>query len=440
MSTTTPQDKGTIVPFKAATAKQTKFRFTRERIATVARPLLNIPQPFTLYDTDVSGLILRRQTGDSLVYWLQKRVSGRLFRVRLAQHTANADLDAIRTAARDLLHRLYTGTYEAEEAQQEADKAAGMDTLAAMTLAQATEAYIAGSNPPLRTGTASMYKIAAERISGASKGLLRDKPLAQWTSADVRAAFDALSAEVKPQTVSGYMRAARAVVEGWRWRHPEARLPAHNVITLGMRLGNKSRWVTAAPRTRALRPAEVPAFIAAAQSLGQKAKPGRASMFRVVELLTLTGLRFAEAAELRWAEVDLAGGTLHISSDRMKGKRPFSKPLGKAAVALLAAQHEVTGSGVHVFPSPTDPSIPIDDARAAVAEACKVARVHVTPHDLRRSYIRAAALCMLPAAQIKALVAHAVGKDVTEGYIGSLEVDPHADAQLVEDFLTGGQM
>ena len=143
---------------------------------------------------------------------------------------------------------------------------------------------------------------------------------------------------------------------------------------------------------------------------------------------------------MRWAEVDLAGGTLHISSDRMKGKRPFSKPLGKAAVALLAAQHEVTGSGVHVFPSPTDPSIPIDDARAAVAEACKVARVHVTPHDLRRSYIRAAALCMLPAAQIKALVAHAVGKDVTEGYIGSLEVDPHADAQLVEDFLTGGQM
>jgi integrase len=439
MSTTTPQDKGTVLAFKAATASRTKFKFTRERIATAARPLLNLPQPFTLYDTDVPGLILRRQTGTALVYWLQKRVNGRLYRVRLGQHTANADLDAMRATARDLLHRLYSGTYEAEETKRKADKAAGMDTLAVMTLLQAAEAYIAGSNPPLRKGTAANYTIAAERIGGAREGL-RDKPTAQWTTADVRAAFDALCGEVKPQTASGYMRAARAVVEGWRWRHPEGRVPAHNVISLGMKQGNKSRWVTAPPRTRALRPAEVPVFIATTRAIAAASKPERATMFRLLELLTLTGLRFAEAAELQWSEVDLAGGSLLIAADRMKKGRPFAKPLGKAAVALLKAQHEVTGSGVHVFPSPIKPETPIDDARDAVAEVCKKAGVHVTPHDLRRTFIRAAALCRLPSAQIKTLVAHVVGKDVTDGYIGDLnnEVDPHANAQLVENRLLGG--
>ena len=182
----------------------------------------------------------------------------------------------------------------------------------------------------------------------------------------------------------------------------------------------------------------MPAFLAAARYLAAGAKPNRASMFRLVAFLTLTGLRFTEAAELEWSEADLVGAALHIPASRMKGKRPFNKPLGREAVALLSEQHKVSGGGVYVFPSPQDAEIPVDDARTAMTAICSQIGVTVSPHDLRRSYIRAAARSMLPSARIKSLVAHAIGKDVTDGYIGGLdEGDAAADAQRVEDQLTG---
>jgi integrase len=432
------QDTPSIVRFKAATASANRFRFTRERIEKAAKPLLRLPAPFTLYDTDVPGMTLRRQKGTTLVYWLQKRVAGRLWRIRLAQHTANADLDAIRDAARDILHSLYAGTYQAEQEARAADAAAGLDRLQAVTLLEATEMHVEATQPPLRAGTAANYRTASQRLAGAAEGRLASTSLSSVTPNDVRAAYEALCGEVSPQTASGYMRAARAVVEAWRWRHPEARIPAHNVISLGMRQGSKSRWVTAPPRNRALKPAEVPAFLAAARYLAAGAKPNRASMFRLVEFITLTGLRFTEAAELQWSEVDLTGASLHIPASRMKGKRPFNKPLGTDAVALLSEQRKVSGGGVYVFPSPQDANIPVDDARTAMTAICSQIDVTVSPHDLRRSYIRAAARAMLPTARIKALVAHSPGTDVTDGYVGGLEDDPAADAQRVEDYLTGG--
>jgi integrase len=433
------QDTPAVVRFKAATASANRFRFTRERIEKAAQPLLRLPQPFRLYDTDVPGLTLRRQSGTTLVYYLHKRVNGRLWNIRLAPHTANADLDTIRANARDTLHRLYSGTYEAEEAARAADAAAGLDKLQAVTLLEATEMHVGGTQPPLRTSTAANYRTASQRLAKAAGGLLGSTPLSTLTPNDVRAAYEALCAEVSPQTASGYMRAARAVVESWRWRHPEARIPAHNVITLAMKRGAKSLWVTAAPRNRALRPSEVPTFLAAAQQLAAAAKPNRATMFNLVAFLTLTGLRFTEAAELRWSEADLASAALLIPASRMKGKRPFHKHLGKEAVALLGLQHKASGGGTYVFPSPQDADIPVDDARTAVTAICRLAGVTVSPHDLRRSFIRAAARAMLPTARIKSLVAHSPGKDVTEGYVGDLtDADPAADAQKAEDFLTSG--
>ena len=185
-------------------------------------------------------------------------------------------------------------------------------------------------------------------------------------------------------------------------------------------MGSKSRWVTAPPRSRALKPSETPRFIAAAHALAAESKTNRASIFRLVEFLALTGLRFSEAAELSWSEVDLGGATLNISPERMKGKRPFVKPLGKLAASVLQSQRELSIAGRFVFPSPANAEKPIDDARVAIAETCKRAGVVVTPHDLRRTFIRAAALAMLPTARIKALVAHADSEKSTACRYGSL--------------------
>ena len=62
----------------------------------------------------------------------------------------------------------------------------------------------------------------------------------------------------------------------------------------------------------------------------------------------------------------------------------------------------------------------------------------ITPHDLRRTYLRAAEACGLPVSRIKALVHHATGNDITANYVGYGFIDDAGDdAQRVEDFLMG---
>jgi integrase len=205
--------------------------------------------------------------------------------------------------------------------------------------------------------------------------------------------------------------------------------------------GKKSLWASAKPRKRSLKASETMPYIMAARHHAAEAKPHRAGAYRLLELLALTGLRFAEGAELRWDEVDLADAALRIGANRMKAKAQFDKPLGKAAVEVLRAQHAASGGGVFVFPSPTKPAVPIDDARGAMTAVCRSIGTTITPHDLRRTFIRAAEAAGLPHSRIKALVAHTVdGTDVTSGYLGDgFNDDPHRDAQRVEDFLLGAR-
>jgi integrase len=57
----------------------------------------------------------------------------------------------------------------------------------------------------------------------------------------------------------------------------------------------------------------------------------------VVKLLALTGQRLNEIAQLRWTEVDLAGGVINLPKERTKNHRPHTIPLSCTALAILSA-------------------------------------------------------------------------------------------------------
>ena len=56
---------------------------------------------------------------------------------------------------------------------------------------------------------------------------------------------------------------------------------------------------------------------------------------RIVRLLALTGCRREEIGGLRWAEIDLAKGTLSLPKERVKNKRTHVLPLPGLAIEII---------------------------------------------------------------------------------------------------------
>ena len=427
-----------VLPVARPKAQQDAVRFNPQSISRAVAPLLKKPGPFLRRVADVSGLALRRQSTNRLTFIVEKRHNHRLYRVVVGvwdSRMTAAEVEDIKVKARITINQIVTGNYrpDAAEVSERANK------LRAMTIAEVVETYAVKTKPAIRAKTVEGYKLAAQRVARA--GGLATKPLSQWTPDDVREAHGVLVGEVKESTASGYMRSLRAVVEGWRHWFPEAMVPAANVISTGMRAGNRKRWVTAKPRPTSLKARELLPFLQAASTLAAQANDKHTGVFRFCELLLLTGMRFTEVAALTWAEVDLEHGTLTLGAHRMKAKSEFIKPLGKRAVGLLRAQHAISGGGTYVFPSPSKPGMHIDDDRYAMGRIIAMAGcTRVTPHDLRRSFLRAAEAAGLPASYIKALVHHTTRGDVTSDYIGGgFEDNAATAAQRVEDFMLEGR-
>ncbi|HVS08800.1 MAG TPA: tyrosine-type recombinase/integrase [Planctomycetota bacterium] len=133
-----------------------------------------------------------------------------------------------------------------------------------------------------------------------------------------------------------------------------------------------------------------------------------------IELLTTTGLRKQEGARLRWSNVDLEAAVLHL--DDTKGGRPFDLPLEPLHLAILNRRRAAAAVGCEwVFPSPKRASQPLSDVREALKSIEECSGVHVTPHDLRRTYASLAATRVTHAELVRLLNHANVG--VTMGYV-----------------------
>ena len=98
-------------------------------------------------------------------------------------------------------------------------------------------------------------------------------------------------------------------------------------------------------RERFLKPAELPAFLAAVEAEGE---PWRDYFM----LCLLTGARRHAVASMAWADVDLDGAVWHIPAARSKNRQPISVALVSKAVELLARRW-AEAVNAYVFPSAT---------------------------------------------------------------------------------------
>jgi len=126
----------------------------------------------------------------------------------------------------------------------------------------------------------------------------------------------------------------------------------------------------------------------------------------VVELALLTGMRRGELTGLRWSEVDLRRGVIHLPGARTKNGRSRDVPLNGEARRVLAEREQARPEGAErVFCRPD--GSPLGNLRKAFEGACHRAGIKdFRFHDLRHSFCSALAQRGVPLQTIAELAGH----------------------------------
>jgi integrase len=163
-------------------------------------------------------------------------------------------------------------------------------------------------------------------------------------------------------------------------------------------------------RTRMVRAEELGAFYGAVDALQNRAASD------VLKLMLFSGLRLNEATALKWSEIDFGERVIRLPPKRVKAKRPFTLPLSDYVRDLLVARRAIGVEGAFVFPG-DGMTGHLCDVRPALATVAKESGVKITAHDLRRTFLTVAAGSGVSLLELKKLVNHSVGADVTAGYV-----------------------
>ncbi len=131
---------------------------------------------------------------------------------------------------------------------------------------------------------------------------------------------------------------------------------------------------------RYLRPAEAHRLIDAAAKRGRY--PFRDEV--LVRMVYRHGLRASEAVNLRWSQIDLDQGVLHVS--RVKGSNDSTHSFDRDELRDLRKLRQAV-TGLYVFETERGGPMSVDALQYIVREAGKIAKLDVSahPHMLRHA-------------------------------------------------------
>ena len=131
--------------------------------------------------------------------------------------------------------------------------------------------------------------------------------------------------------------------------------------------------------------------------------------------LILTGLRKEEALGLKWKDVDFVGRTFIVRDT--KNHSDHELPISTGAMRILATRRLYVGPGATgdlVFLNSRGQAM--SNYRKAQAHIAKTTGIHISPHDLRRTFASIAEGLDISGYSLKRLLNHTTG-DVTQGYV-----------------------
>jgi integrase len=371
-----------------------KLKLTEKSIAKMAAPDPSGRQVL-YWDTELKGFaVLCSGVTNAKTYVVQRDLpNGRTRRITVGS-VAEIALGLAREHAADFLHDMRRGLDPKSRGTK-------------LTLREALDAYLE-ARKDLRPASTLAYRTSLGYLESWA-----DQPLRSITPEMVEARHRSITTEVAGKkrkdgcqysgqiTANMAMRMVRLVWNFFAERSPD--LGPNPVRRL------RRQWYAEPRRTRYVLAEHLPEFYAAINGLDNKI----ARDFLL--LLLFTGMRKTEAASLRWEDVDLKNRVIRIPATRTKSGRKHDLPMSDFVRDLLVARRAL-GDAKFVFPGP-GPTGHITSVFWALSFVEKASGIKASAHDLRRTYLTVAESCEISPIALKALANHAMGNDVTAGYV-----------------------
>lgn len=379
---------------------------------------------YTVADTKLVGLRCRVRPSGGKTLFLEACPAGskrtKKVKVCAVGEMALDGQHGARTLAGELLAELRRG--DDPNARRKAQRAEAV--VEGVTLREAWQQY--EKHNTLRPATAAAYKLTVDR----ELADWADRPLAEISGKDAFARFAELRQESQHRAARA-MKCLRAIhhwANGYWGDEDEDPLPFGACpVNKVNRLAKK--WADPGARERKLAANDVARWLAAVRTLDATQERGDGQRnAEYLEVLLLTALRRRELSDLPWSDVDLEKGTLTITADRTKNKREHVLPLTKRVHEILKARHNSKGDAELAFG--------INEIKRAVAVIEQQTGLHISPHDLRRSWASFAERGGIGQYTIKRAMNHLSGGDVTGQHYAKVDLDDlRAAMQRVEDHI-----
>lgn len=372
------------------------------------------------WDEELRGFGVRVTASGQRSYVAQGRVNGKTRRVTIGEH-GRWTCDEARKEAREILRDMDKGI----DPQVEKKRKEALD----VTLRQVMEDYIDNKrtkNGPLRASS----KADIKRHVTQNFADWADEPIAMLTRDKCLKRFNELS-ERAPSQANQAMVILRALCNWARERHAtdDDEYPLLEVNPV-QRMLKVKRLNPEDPRDRRIPTEKIGAVWAMLQKRRAEARTvDDRNAAAYVSFLLLTGTRKMEAATLTWSRVNFDEGWFHIPKSIAKNHNALTFPLSATLRELLEAQPRKQGND-YVFASWGKKSGHIGDPRGTMQQVSKIAGLHLSLHDLRRTAEDVAKVCKVDADERRQLLNH-LSSDVHGKHYAN-NPDPKALATAVE--------
>ncbi len=353
-----------------------------------------------LRDSALQGFGLRITRTGTKSFIVEKRINGKVRRMTLGKYGA-LTVEQARREAQKQLAKIAMGTDPIAEKRTRQAKAA--------TLEQAFNDFLQ-ARKSLKPKTVKGYRHSITHY------LYRwlNKPITEITPQMVSRKHREIGTQNGKPQANLVFRTLKAVLNFAKYEYLDGNnqpVLTGNPVDI---LSHTRAWYPTQRRQTVIKAHQLGAWYAAVQKLKAADKPTSAHV--IADFLTFvlfTGLRFNEAASLRWEQIDSQDHTLFLPNP--KNGQPFTLPLSDFLITLLE-ERKLLAVNDFVFPN-REGTGHLVDPRKQMAQVTAETGIEFKVHDLRRTFITVAESLDISPYALKRLVNHKVSNDVTDGYI-----------------------
>lgn len=365
-----------------STATGTSLKLTKTKVESL--PIPTDKDQVFYWDSETKGFGVRITANGARSYIVQRPVNGKTRRFTLGPHGLLTCDEARKRAMEKLLEMM-----DGIDPQQEKKRKVAQTE----TLREVMEDYIEHKRTkhgPLRPASKADIRkcVVVTFADWADKpvaGITRDACLKRFRELTKAAPVQANQAFRNLRALLNWAREKNATSDG------EYPILPINPVSQMFKQGGMAKWNPEKARDGRIPKDKMGAVWLLLQQYADPERNRRSTSIAadLVMFLILTGTRINEASTLTWDRVKLDGDlpTFYLPGEVTKNHNPATFPISKALHALLTRRHaeRIKGSN-YVFPAVRGDSGYMKDPRAMWEKVSKVAGLHLSNHDMRRTF------------------------------------------------------